>query len=97
MTRELIEKDAARRIISSPRSKEQMLRILENLPPVKADPIKHGQWLSVKVMDDEADFGETDGAECSACGYTTINEYWAKTYYHYCPNCGAKMDEVKNG
>ena len=61
---------------------------------IKAEP-KHGRWLVVKVMDDEADFGETDGAECSACGYTTINEYWAKTYYHYCPNCGARMYEVE--
>ena len=60
----------------------------------RAEP-KHGQWLSIKVMDDEADFGETDGAECSACGYTTINDYWAKTYYHYCPNCGARMYEVE--
>lgn len=59
------------------------------------EPVKHGQWLSVKVMDDEADFGETDGAECSVCGYSTNSEYWAKTYYHYCPNCGAKMDEVE--
>ena len=63
----------------------------------KAEPVKHAQWLSIKVMDDEADFGETDGAECSACGYTTNNEYWAKTYYHYCPNCGADMRGGENG
>lgn len=61
--------------------------------PLKEVKPKHGQWLSIKVMDDEADFGETDGAECSVCGYTTNSEYWAKTYYHYCPNCGSRMDE----
>ena len=43
------------------------------------------------------DEGETDGVECSVCGYTDINEYWAKTYYRFCPNCGAKMGEIKDG
>ena len=57
--------------------------------------VKHGRWLSVKIMDDEAEFGEVDGAQCSVCGCTEHSEYWARTYYHYCPNCGAKMDEVE--
>lgn len=52
-----------------------------------------GEWLAVKIIDDEADFGESDGAECSECGYTVSSYYWATTYYHYCPNCGAKMEK----
>lgn len=59
---------------------------------VDAEPVRHGRWLDVLVADDES---ETDGVECSECGYTDINVYWAKTYHKYCPNCGAKMDEVK--
>lgn len=58
----------------------------------QAEPVKHGRWLPVKIMDDEAEFGEVDGAQCSICDYTEHSEYWAKTYYHYCPNCGARMD-----
>ena len=81
MTRELIEKDAARRIISSPRSKEQMLRILENLPPVKAEP-KHGEWV----------LNERGVYQCE-CGFIPTME--EKIYYNYCPNCGADMREVE--
>lgn len=57
------------------------------------EPVKYGQWLDVLVADD--DEGETDGVKCSVCGYTDINVYWAKTYHRFCPNCGAKMDEVR--
>lgn len=56
---------------------------------------KHGHWLAVKGWDD--DLGELDSAECSVCHETQESEYWAKTYYKYCPNCGAKMDEVEDG
>lgn len=59
---------------------------------MNAEPVRHGRWLDVLVADDE---GETDGVECSECGYTDINVYWAKTYHRFCPNCGAKMDEVE--
>ncbi len=63
------------------------VRDIENAPTV--DPVRHGRWLDVLVVDD--DEGETDGVECSECGYTDINVYWAKTYHRFCPNCGAKM------
>lgn len=67
-----------------------VLDIIERQP--MADPVKHGKWWSVKLLDDEADFGEVDGAQCSECGYAHESEYWAKTYFKFCPNCGAKMD-----
>lgn len=59
------------------------------------EPVIHGQWLAVKLLDDEADFGEVDGVECSVCGGTWPSEYWAKTYFKFCPYCGAKMDGVE--
>lgn len=63
-------------------------QLLNDLPATES---KVGKWLAVKIIDDEADFGETDGAECSECEYTVNSYYWATIYYHYCPNCGAKM------
>ena len=60
---------------------------------VDAEPVRHGHWLAVKGWDDV--IGELDNAECSVCHETQEGEYWAKTYYKYCPNCGAKMDESK--
>lgn len=67
-----------------------VLDIIERQPA--ADPVQHGSWLPVKLLDDEADFGEVDGVECSVCGGTYHSEYWAKTYFKCCPYCGAKMD-----
>lgn len=60
---------------------------------VVAEPVKHGHWLAVKGWDE--DLGELDSAECSVCHETQESEYWAKTHYKYCPNCGAKMDEAE--
>lgn len=57
--------------------------------------LKHGHWIPVKLLDDEADFGEVDGAECSVCGGTFDSAYWAKTYFRFCPYCGNPLDEVE--
>lgn len=43
------------------------------------DPVKHGKW----VMQGAA-YG------CSLCGEGVIHPF-----HNYCPNCGARMDEVK--
>ena len=68
--------------------------IVVGTPTVDAEPVRHGHWLAVKGWDDV--IGELDNAECSVCHETQEGEYWAKTYYKYCPNCGAKMDEVED-
>ena len=62
---------------------------IDHAPTV--DPVKHGQWLPDKLLDDEADIGEVDGAQCSECGGAYDSGFWAKTYFEYCPYCGAYM------
>lgn len=54
---------------------------LVSVPTAEAEPIKHGEWLP---------YGEWQ-VECSVCGFvaTSLGEG------HYCPYCGAKMDEVE--
>lgn len=55
----------------------------------KAEPIKHGHNLS-------ADYPSL--FECSVCGYVNDDTYCGvPTTFNYCPNCGARMDEVENG
>ena len=79
------------RYINAIKTINMMSKVLEEFVSVR-----HGRWLSVKVMDDEDKFGEVDGAQCFVCNYTEHSEYWARTYYHYCPGCGAKMDGGEN-
>ena len=56
---------------------------VENFPAADVAPVRHGKWL----YGDYYDIGDV----CSEC-------YWDSKMthpsYRYCPNCGAKMDEV---
>lgn len=57
-----------------------------------------GEWLSVEIIDDDSYNGvNEDAAECSICGYVGESYYWARTYYKFCPNCGARMTPYKGG
>lgn len=62
----------------------------------KADaaPVVHAHWIQTEIIDDDDPTGINDrAAKCSNCEHIEGWFYWAKTYYHFCPNCGAKMDE----
>ena len=48
-------------------------------------PIVHGHWILVNRPVDLIDW-----EKCSVCGYE--NFYFSR--FKFCPDCGAKMDEV---
>lgn len=69
-------------------------QIIEAMPTVNAEPIRHGEWL----MDDES-----GDIKCSCCGHWSFDMYdepfvidghkgIATIMPHYCGYCGAKMD-----
>lgn len=58
---------------------------LSKLPSVTLQP-KIGKWVEGGYEDMYY--------VCSECDYKA-SEYWVKPKYKYCPNCGAKMQEVK--
>ena len=60
-----------------------------NAPTV--DPIKHGRWVRHTVHRADGSWYYS-GVECSVC---RNQENGRMRKYSYCPNCGAKMDEVK--
>ena len=59
-------------------------RIAELMP-------KEGEWI-------EQDYGNSICHKCSVCGKNQYNVLLEMMQgdYHYCPNCGAKMDGGKN-
>ena len=68
---------------------EKFVKLKTTLKPAFVDvlldtqEVKHGHWVVANDEDDEESY------RCSKCGdleYYTCN---------YCPNCGAKMDEVE--
>lgn len=61
-------------------------RIIAGVPAADVEPVRHGRW----IWDDE-------GFHCSECwihAYGDTCEVLSGNY-HYCPNCGAKMEEEK--
>ncbi|MGF0006931.1 hypothetical protein ACQRBP_06340 [Eubacteriales bacterium SGI.150] len=49
-------------------------------------PVVRGRW--VQCFEDWRK--QIEGDKCSACGFEHYGTSIAN--YHYCPNCGAKMD-----
>ncbi len=61
--------------------------VYQYAPTVDAEPVRHGHWID-----------EIGMFLCSECGdaWGTDNEEMVRSF-NYCPNCGAKMDEVEDG
>ena len=62
------------------------------------DAKKHGYWEEEEIKQGENGrcvIKDWQSAKCSKCGkwHTTPYMYYFD-YYNYCPNCGARMDEV---
>ena len=71
----------------SPDFEEGVWSVLEKLdaaPTIDAVPVRHGQW--------ETNSAKPDTLICSVCkcGF----DMWKHDPHNFCPNCGAKMDEV---
>ena len=74
-----------------------LLDELEGLPSavIEAETVRHGHWVLGKELSREY-IGDVcisihyDKCWCSECDYP-VKEY---PFWTYCPNCGAKMDEV---
>lgn len=60
--------------------------IIKNVPAADVSPVRYGVW------EYEPPTINTYGMlKCSKCGWWTLDQS-ACDVYHYCPNCGAKMD-----
>lgn len=54
---------------------------------LKAEPVRHGKWMYKEYkMSNGQNFGYY---VCSECNHAT----WNHKDYHYCFNCGAKMED----
>lgn len=63
--------------------------VIKAEPTVDAEPVKHGHWIK---------YYETDNGRClrcSKCQCLMVFIVGDGREDNYCPNCGAKMDEVE--
>ena len=65
---------------------------IQDTPTVDAEPVIHGFWDVYKWRGDKEE--PNTEMTCSVCGITFFspNDFNADEF-HYCPNCGRKMDE----
>lgn len=62
---------------------------IKTMPTIEAEPVKHGTWTKKESK-------RYWWYECSECGsYPPSDRYRREWLANYCPNCGAKMDEVE--
>lgn len=59
----------------------------ERIPTADVAPVRHGHWIKYAKYS----FGTM--YDCSICGTRILDD--DKHSWHYCPNCGAKMNEEK--
>lgn len=59
--------------------------MIEDAPAADVAPVVHGRWIPHDRV-----FGD-DFLACSKCQFVSEDRS-TRRYYHYCPNCGAKMD-----
>lgn len=63
---------------------DQILYDIENFPAADVVPVVHGKWIRKEA--ERAIFADYECSVCSAYPTGGIKS-------HYCPNCGARMDE----
>ena len=68
---------------------EEFAEYLYELPTADVAPVVHGRW-----EDSTDDWLGTDVYTCSKCreSYVLVEGTPKENLWHYCPNCGAKMD-----
>lgn len=66
---------------------EGFISLVNSQPTIEAEPVRHGNWIK---------YYETDNGRCLRCS-KCLMVFWVGDGRegNYCPNCGAKMDEVE--
>ncbi len=86
---EYIEREAALMRLMHDGCSAKNVQTVMALPAADVAPVRHGMW------EDSIDewFG-TDVYTCSKCreSYVLVEGTPKENLWHYCPNCGAKMD-----
>ncbi len=68
------------------RGARKIIDRIKNAPATDVVEVKHGEWQ--ECFEDWRK--QIVGDECSICNFRHYGT--SISHYHYCPNCGAKMD-----
>ena len=68
---------------------------IRRLPSADVAPVRHGMWVDVDRMQMHDLHGVLTWGNsfmCTECNFKTFAVEGHMSQYHYCPNCGARMD-----
>ena len=92
MLQEIKKADEADPDLATCWSRGSIRRIIEGLPTIEAAPVVHGRWVDARSIP-SVNRKDVPVVKCSKCKIyfcDLINNH--HYMYHYCPNCGARMD-----
>ena len=72
----------------------RVMQWVEHERALDAESIRHGHWEKIKISKFYDCQNTMPIYKCSFC-HTPFVNVDLKDRYHYCPHCGAKMDEVE--
>ena len=67
---------------------DYLREIIESVPAADVAPVRHGRWVDKIVDENEVIQPWMKRYYCSEC-----LEGGSQSWFKFCPNCGAKMDE----
>ena len=82
---EYIDREAALMKLMQDGCSAKNLQSISDMPAANVASVRHGRW-------EEASDG--DGIVCPFCRTDFCTIIYDTEYFNYCPNCGAKMDEL---
>lgn len=75
--------------------KAYIIGVLEELPRVDVPDRKVGKWKDKQMHDETIEPINAWKHKCSVCGFYVVT-IEKKSEWHYCPNCGAKMEDIQD-
>lgn len=77
-------------IDGQPRAIRRARRIVADFPAADVVPVRHGRWTGHDIGNGRLSIDEDT---CSLCGSRFYQIAETGCVWHYCPNCGARMDK----
>lgn len=90
---------ATEKLISAAEARKAILKVspsfayvIDNVPGVDAVEVVHGRWIDKREIPSYSNKNipvvECSKCRCLFCDIINVHSFM----YHYCPNCGVKMD-----
>lgn len=88
--KEYIERAAVKNLLDRYGATDDALALIDAIPAADVAEVRHGRW------DASGRYKLLDGStciRCTECGAALHLDEYQKYHWHYCPNCGAHMDQ----